>query len=225
MANMRPSWPPPSTPIVEPGRMGCERLTRALPARPTRPSRRGRPAASLEAQDATSQGLLSRLDDAGFRFVTDAAPGRSESWRGLHRDGLRAWSNDRLSPAGALTAAARQLGSAGPDSAEVWSELVVRRPALPLGGEDGVERSLALAAALALGSIAWQLWRGTEPVSPLLALQRFSDLDGRVVVGPDRVDVHLPLGRRFLDLERAGLLEEVADVPWLDGRPVRFARG
>ena len=94
-----------------------------------------------------------------------------------------------------------------------------------MGSEAGVERSLALAAALALGTIAWTLWREREAVTPLLALQRFADLDARVSYRPDRVQVHLPLGRRFIDLKQGGLLEDIADVPWFGGRPLRFAQG
>jgi hypothetical protein len=82
-----------------------------------------------------------------------------------------------------------------------------------------------LAAALALGTLAWSLWRERESVTPLLALQRFADLGARVSYRPDRVEVRLPLGRRFLDLRAAGWLDDVPDVPWFDGRPVRFTRG
>ena len=83
----------------------------------------------------------------------------------------------------------------------------------------------ALATALALGMIGWTLWREREAVTPLLALQRFADLDARVSFRPDRVQVHLPLGRRFMDLKQGGLLEDIADVPWFDGRPLLFAQG
>jgi hypothetical protein len=42
---------------------------------------------------------------------------------------------------------------------------------------------------------------------------------------PDRVRVRLPLGKRYLDLKEAGLLEDIPCVPWLDYRTVVFAGG
>ena len=46
-----------------------------------------------------------------------------------------------------------------------------------------LERSVTLAAALALGTLAWTLWRGRELTTPLLALERFGDLGARVRFG------------------------------------------
>ena len=178
----------------------------------------------LVPEAALSTDLLDRLDDAGFRFITDASPARGRSWRALHKGSLRTWSNDREASPGPLTSAAERLESAGTASQALWRALTVERPGLPFGGEPNLERSLALAAALALGTIAWTLWRERETVTPLLALQRFADLDARVSFHPDRVQVHLPLGRRFLDLKQGGLLEDIADVPWFGGRPLRFAQ-
>ena len=179
----------------------------------------------LVPEAAISDDLLDHLDDAGFRFVTDAPPARGQSWRALHKGPLRAWSNDREASPGPLTSAAERLESAGTTSQALWRALTVERPGLPFGSEPNLERSLALAAALALGTIAWTLWRERETVTPLLALQRFADLDARVSYRPDRVQVHLPLGRRFMDLKQGGLLEDISDVPWFGGRPLRFAQG
>jgi hypothetical protein len=39
------------------------------------------------------------------------------------------------------------------------------------------------------------------------------------------VRVHLPLGRRYLDLHEHGLLDDVPDVPWFDGRVLQFSGG
>ena len=179
----------------------------------------------LVPEAALSIDLLDRLDDAGFRFVTDASPARGRSWRALHKGSLRAWSNDHHGSAGSLLGAAERLESGASASQALWLALIAERPGLPVGSKAGVERSLALAAALALGTIAWTLWREREAVTPLLALQRFADLDARVSYRPDRVQVHLPLGRRFVDLKQGGLLEDIADVPWLGGRPLLFAQG
>ena len=179
----------------------------------------------LVPEEAVSTDLLDRLDDAGFRFITDASPARGRTWRALHKGSLRAWSNDHHGSAGSLQSAAERLESGASTSQALWLALTAERPGLPVGSEAGVERSLALAAALALGTIGWTLWRERETVTPLLALQRFADLDARVSYRPDRVQVHLPLGRRFMDLKQGGLLEDIADVPWFGGRPLRFAQG
>lgn len=174
---------------------------------------------------AVSGALLDTLDEAGLRFVTDAQPARGQAWRALHRTGLRAWSNDRQQPAEPLLAAAQRLDGDSQQAEALWRALTTERPGLPVGSEPALERSLALAAALALGTLAWSLWRERERVTPLLALQRFCDLSARVSYRADRVEVRLPLGRRFLDLQAARLLDDVPDVPWFDGRPVRFERG
>ncbi len=178
----------------------------------------------LVPQASVVPGLLRRLDDAGFSFVTDANPARGETWRALHGNGLQAWSNDTQRPAAALLAPAQMLAPASAGIAVLWSELVAQRPVLAPGSAPEFERTLALAAALALGTIGWSLWSAQATVNPVLALQRFGDLDARIVFRADQVQVHLPLGRRFLDLKRAGLLDDVGKVPWLGDRPVRFAR-
>ena len=88
-----------------------------------------------------------------------------------------------------------------------------------------METSLTLAASLALGTIAWTLWREREVTDPLLALERFGDLDARVHSTAATLHVRLPLGRRFWDLRDHGLLADVHDVPWLDGRAITFGAG
>ena len=179
----------------------------------------------LVPEAALSTDLLDRLDDAGFRFITDASPARGRSWRALHKGSLRTWSNDHHGSAGSLLGAAERLESGASTSRALWLALTAERPGLPVGSEASVECSLALATALALGMIGWTLWREREAVTPLLALQRFADLDARVSYRPDRVQVHLPLGRRFMDLKQGGLIEDITDVPWLGGRPLLFAQG
>ena len=67
---------------------------------------------------------------------------------------------------------------------------------------------------------------GSAPsTKALLALERFNDLDGRVRFDKENVTVRLPLGKRYFDLEKHGLLSDVPDVPWLGGRTVRFTGG
>ncbi len=82
-----------------------------------------------------------------------------------------------------------------------------------------------LAAAVAMADLSWTLWKDTGDTDPLLALERFGDLDARIRSGPDEILVKLPLGKRSTDLSRHGLLDDVAGVPWFGGRVVRFAGG
>ena len=98
------------------------------------------------------------------------------------------------------------------------------RLAVPHAGERALERSLALAAALALGTLAHTLWCDDEP-DPLLAFERLGDLDAQASFEPHRVRVRIPLGRRHRDLETHGLLDDVRGLPWLDGRTLEFAGG
>jgi hypothetical protein len=86
------------------------------------------------------------------------------------------------------------------------------------------ERHLDLCASFALATITWRLWR-EEEAGPLLALERFADLDAVVRLTDDAVVVRLPMGRRTADLRDAGLLRPVVDVPWLGGRTVELSEG
>jgi hypothetical protein len=185
----------------------------------------GRPLLLID-RAAADPVLLHQLDSRGCRFVTDAPPTRRERWRPLRQPPAgRWWTNDRQSPAAVLARHARRLAGAAEKTDALWRTLRVERPAVPLAADAALERSLTLAAAAALGTIAWTLWREREPVDPLLALERFGDLDAHVRFDPHRVRVRLPLGRRYQDLWQHGLLVEVADVPWLGGRVLQFAGG
>ena len=170
--------------------------------------------------------ILKRLDAQGLGFVTDAPPTRGERWRSIRRPEGRWWTNI-LGPAdGVLVAGARSLGPSSEVLAACWSELAERRLSIVPAGDEALERSLALAAGAALAEIAWTLWRtdggGTDP---LLTLERFGDLDARVRFDADQVRLALPLGKRSLDLAKHHLLDDVAGVPWLGGRVVRFSGG
>jgi hypothetical protein len=156
---------------------------------------------------------LDTLAAAGVRFVTDAPPARHEHWRRIA--GVRAWTNDRDSTD-------RELASLGDSFAvdEDVAELVATLVARQLRGVgSSVARSLGVAAAVALGDLADRLWHDREPTSPQLALSRFADLSARISLAPDRVEIAIPRGARFLDLERAGFLGTFTP-PWLDGRPL-----
>jgi len=106
-----------------------------------------------------------------------------------------------------------------------WQAIGLDRPAIARGTDRDFEAALGLAASLALGNIAWELWREHETVAPNLALARFGDLDGFVSADTGFVTVRLPLGRRFFDLRDHGFLADVHRVPWFDGRVLRFDSG
>lgn len=171
-------------------------------------------------------GLLGWMDEEGFRFITDAPPARNERWRALRRPpSERWWTNDALAAESALVRSARALPAATEDVAILWQSLAVERPSVPLLREAALDAHVTLAAAIALGMMAWELWREREPTAPHLALTRFRNLEARVHFTPDVVRVGLPLGRRFDDLRAHGLLDDVAAVPWLAGRRLMFSSG
>ncbi len=126
------------------------------------------------------------------------------------------------------------LAGLGPsdDPAQVGplSELVALASERPAGGRAGLAPALdgpiGLVAGVALAALAWELWqRHGERTHPAMAARRLADLDGRVTLGPDRVTVRMPLGRRHADLRDSGLLRTVAAVPWLDGRSLELQGG
>jgi hypothetical protein len=172
----------------------------------------------VPAEDADVQ-MLAALEEAGVTFVTPARPVRDERWTVVPGARTpRLFSNRPM----------RRIVAPSPGIAEraraTWSAFAHR----PLPGrppDPSLNRSLSLAAALSLGTIAWELWRSREPTDPLLALERFGDLDGTVRFDAHRVRVRLPLGKRFRDLKEAGLLEDIPRVPWLDFRTLVFAGG
>ena len=170
--------------------------------------------------------LLAELDACGFHFITDAPPARGEHWRELRRGRAGPWyTNSADARESALVRSASEIERAAEEVELLWSALAAERSGLVLARDSRLERSLTLAAALALGTIAWTLWREREFATPLLALERFGDLEARVRFTERRVRVRLPLGRRRSDLEAAGLLADVRGVPWLGLRTVEFAGG
>jgi hypothetical protein len=100
-----------------------------------------------------------------------------------------------------------------------------RRPALPVAAGPDLERSLTLGAGAGLAAIAWTLWGEHEPTDPVLAIDRLASLGATVRHGGERMSVVIPLGARYFDLQRHGLLGEVREVPWLDGRTIEIVGG
>ncbi|MFI6638405.1 hypothetical protein [Streptomyces sp. NPDC050504] len=109
--------------------------------------------------------------------------------------------------------------------ADLVTALTVDRRAVPLAADCALERTVTLAAALGLATVAWTLWRDRETPDPLLALRRFADLEATVRFDASAVRVRVPMGRRHADLERGGLLRDVPDVVWLGGRTLTFSGG
>jgi hypothetical protein len=180
----------------------------------------------LVAQEAADPGLLREIDAAGIRFVTDSPQTRGENWREVSGSPGERWrTNDRGTPADQLVVPSRRLAPSARAAADLFRELIADRPSVPLAGSTALDRTISLAAALALGFISWTLWRERPGVSPLMALEYFQDFDARISFGETSLRVHLPLGQRFLILEEHRLLKPLAEVPWLGGRTVEFTGG
>ena len=116
----------------------------------------------------------------------------------------------------------RRMRPALETCSQLCTDLIARRPSVVRAGGPALDRSLTLAAAAALGDIAWRLWRRRESTNPLLSLQRFGDLSARVCFTSQTVKVIVPLGRRSSDLAAHGFLDTVEGVPWLEGRTLEF---
>ena len=170
--------------------------------------------------------LLRELHASGFRFITDAPPTRGEPWRELRRLNPQRWySNDLAGKEATLIRAAEQLAEASDEAELMWQALHIDRPSIPTDRHSELERTLTLAASLALGTISWELWRNRETPTPILTLERFGNLEARVRCSSTAVHVQLPLGQRQRDLYEHGLLADVHEIPWLDGRTVEFFGG
>lgn len=175
-------------------------------------------------EGAADPQLLRRLDGSGVRFVTTARPGRNERWVRLPPAGSRAWWSNRAGPAARPTRRwMSRIDQVASRAKALGDELSERRRALVLEPTSALERSLTLAASLALGTIAWMLWHEREATDPCLALSRFEDLDARVRFTARSVRVILPLGARRHHLHQAGLLADVHGIPWLGGRLLEFS--
>ncbi|WP_235024024.1 hypothetical protein [Streptomyces sp. WAC05374] len=181
----------------------------------------GRPAV-LICDGPLPTGTLRELDAAGVPFLTGVRPLRGDPvtrlpWR------TPLWTGATRRPADPRPAAS--LPAHADRCADLVTALVAERRAVPLAADGALERTVTLAAALGLSTIAWTLWRDRETPDPLSALHRFADLEATVRFERAAVRVRVPMGRRHADLLRGGLLADVADVPWLGGRALTFSGG
>ncbi|MFJ7219130.1 hypothetical protein [Amycolatopsis sp. NPDC098790] len=157
---------------------------------------------------------LRDLAAAGVRFITDARPVRDDPLTRLR------WRTPLWTTGGVEPRLAAQLAAERVD--ELVRTVFVEHRAVPLAADRALDRTVALAASLAMGMIAGQLWDGDTPV---LTLARFADLEATVRFTRDAVRVKVPLGRRHTDLWRGGALTDVPDVVWLGGRTLTFSGG
>ncbi|MDH6213444.1 hypothetical protein [Streptomyces pseudovenezuelae] len=170
-------------------------------------------------------GTLRELAVAGVPFMTAVRPLRGDPatrlpwrtplWTSGHGPG-EGRPDPRL---------AAELPGHAARLADLVTALAVERRAVPLADDGDLEHTVTLAATLGLSTIAWTLWQGRETPHPLLSLSRFADLEATVRFEPHAVRVRVPLGRRHADLLRGGLLPDVPDVVWLDGRTLTFSGG
>lgn len=166
-------------------------------------------------------GTLRELAAAGVPFMTAVRPLRGDPVTRLPwRTPLWTAGEGRLD-----ARLAAELPGHAARLADLVTALAVERRAVPLADDGCLERTVTLAATLGLSTIAWTLWHGRETPHPLLSLSRFADLEATVRFESDAVRVRVPLGRRHADLLRGGLLADVPDVVWLDGRPLTFSGG
>ena len=177
----------------------------------------------LTGSSAATPQALAALAAAGIRFIVNVPPTHQERWRRLTPH--RLWTNDETSPVQQLASQALRMPDAIERLDEVVRHLAGAWSARPLVADSPLARGMTLATAVALGTIAWTLWKDRESPDPLLALERFGDLSARVRIEADRVQVRLPLGRRSADLREHGFLTTIPHVPWLAGRFVEFTGG
>ncbi|MEE4590310.1 hypothetical protein V2J94_00100 [Streptomyces sp. DSM 41524] len=166
-------------------------------------------------------GTLRDLASAGVPFLTSVRPLRGDPVARLP------WRTPLWSVEGAASdlRLAAELPAHAERCAHLVTALVTGRRAVPLARDGGLERTVTLAAALGLATIAWTLWRDRETPDPVVSLRRFADLEATVRFEATAVRVRVPMGRRHLDLHNGGLLADVPDVAWLGGRTLTFSAG
>jgi hypothetical protein len=167
--------------------------------------------------------LLRDLAAAGITFVTGMPPTRGERWqRVLQGSTPLGWTNSPGPVAGPLQRAARELPAALEEANGLDREMVLTRPAVIRAISAELDRTLTLAASVAMAVVSWKLWRSRGRTSPQQVLERFADLDGRIRFNEASVKVHLPLGRRHQELRDGGLLGTVENIPWFGRRRIEF---
>ena len=187
--------------------------------------RLGRPIV-LVSQDAAEASLLADLNAAGVNFISKLPPARNERWRRIQQGpSTLGWTNSQKGDLELLQRAARELDAGTGEAQALWQTFAISRPGVVNTYSSAFERSLTLAASVALGTISWQLWQTRGRTSPQQALEGYHDFDAHVRFGPNSVVVRLPLGRRRSSLYEAGLLASISDIPWFGDRRVEYEGG
>ena len=188
--------------------------------------RRLGPPIVLTSDEAAEPHLLREMDAAGITFVCRLPPSRHERWERIQQgSSLLGWSNFIGAATEPLLHAAGLLPVALAEAKDFIRELIDVRPSTIHSTSSQFDRSVTLAASVALGMISWQLWQSRGRTSPQQVLERYADLDGRIQFRAASIHVDLPLGRRRLELSASGLLAPIDGVPWLARRRVEFAGG
>jgi hypothetical protein len=183
--------------------------------------RLGRPVVLISNETAESA-LLHDLDAAGLTFVTGVPPTRGDRWQRIQQG---AWTNYSAPVTEPIRRAALAMGAAFEEARGISKDLVEARLAVTRASSPELNRSLTLAASVALGMISWKLWRGRGRTTPQQVVERYSDLEGRIRFDASSVHVDLPLGRRHQELRENGFLAPVLNVPWFGDRSVEFGGG
>jgi hypothetical protein len=187
--------------------------------------RLGRPIV-LVPQDAAEAALLADLNAAGVNFISQLPPARNERWRRIQQGpSTLGWTNSQKGDLELLQRAARELDAGAGEAQALWQTFAISRAGVVNTCSSAFERSLTLAASVALGTISWQLWQTRGRTSPQQAVEGYHDFDAHVRFRPDSVVVRLPLGRRRSALYEAGLLASLSDIPWFGDRRVEYEGG
>jgi hypothetical protein len=188
--------------------------------------RRLEPSLLLVSHEAAGPEILGELHAAGVRFIVDVPPTRDESWNRVQQGtATLGWTNHSSPSSEPVLRAAREMKASAEDAATFLDSFATARPAVVRAASQQLDHALTLAAGVAAGTIAWELWRERARTTPQMTLERFGDLDARVRFSPSSVVVRLALGRRHRELSDAGLLAPLAEIPWLEGRRLEFTGG
>jgi hypothetical protein len=180
----------------------------------------------LITDEAAEPGLLRDLDAGGVAFVTGVPPTRGERWRRIQPGpATPGWTNSTGPATEPVRRAVRAMTPAFEEARAFRNDLLLARPGVIRAASPELDRSLTLAAAAAMGTIAWKLWQSRGRTSPQQVLERYADLEGRIRLDSRSVKVALPLGRRHQELLDHGLLAPVDGVPWLGGRRIEYGGG
>jgi hypothetical protein len=180
------------------------------------------PPVALISSETVNSALLRDLDAAGITFVTDVPPVRGDRWQRIQQG---AWTNYSGPVTEPIRRATLAMGPAFEEARGIAKELVEARPAAARASSLELDRSLTLAASVALGMISWKLWRSRGRTTPQQVLERHADLEGRVRFDASSVHIDLPLGRRHQELRENGFLAPVSGIPWFGDRRVEFGGG